>query len=87
MSIETVGVVGVGLMGSGIAQVCAGADYRVVVREVDRSRLDQGMKAIETFLAKGVERGKLTEERKKQVLSRIEPATELDALAEADVVI
>lgn len=87
MSIETVGVVGVGLMGSGIAQVAADASYRTLVLEVDRARLDEGMRAIESFLAKGVERGKLTEERKKEVLSRIEPKTELEALGEADLVI
>ena len=87
MKIETVGIVGVGLMGSGIAQVAADANYRTVVREVDRARLQKGMESIESFLKKGVERGKLTEARMKEILARIEPSTELSALAEADIVI
>ncbi|MGH9321304.1 MAG: 3-hydroxyacyl-CoA dehydrogenase family protein [Vicinamibacteria bacterium] len=87
MKIESIGVVGCGLMGSGIAQVAAGADLRTVVREVDDERLRQGMAAIDGFLEKGVERGKLTPERKKEILSRIEPTTRLEDLKSVDVVI
>ena len=60
MAIKTVGVVGCGLMGSGIAQVCAEAGYEVVVREVDDELLKKGLGKIEAFLAKGVEKGKVT---------------------------
>lgn len=87
MAFQTVGVVGVGLMGSGIAQVAADASYRTLVREVDEARLRKGMESIESFLKKGVERGKLSEERMKAILGRIEPNVELDALREADIVI
>ena len=60
MEIKTVGVVGCGLMGSGIAQVCAEAEYNVIVREVNEDLLKKGLGRIESFLAKGVEKGKLT---------------------------
>jgi len=87
MKIEKVGVVGCGLMGSGIAQVAAGSGLATVVIEVDEGRLRDGVARIESFLAKGVERGKLTPEQKKEILSRIEPTTRLDMLADVDVVI
>jgi len=64
MEIKTVGVVGCGLMGSGIAQICAEAGYSVIVREVNDALLKKGLAKIESFLAKGVEKGKLTPERK-----------------------
>lgn len=87
MKIERVGVVGCGLMGSGIAQVAAGAGLATVVREVSDERLAAGMAAIERFLTTGVERGKMTAERKAEILGRIEPTTDLSALAGVDVAI
>jgi len=59
MAIKVVGVVGCGLMGSGIAQVCAEAGYEVVVRDVSDELLEKGLGKIESFLSKGVERGRL----------------------------
>ena len=85
--IRTVGVVGCGLMGSGIAQVCAEAGYRVVVREVSEGLLEKGLGRIQAFLAKGVEKGKLTPERKAEVLGRLDGTTSLEALAACDIVI
>jgi 3-hydroxybutyryl-CoA dehydrogenase len=87
MKIERIGVVGCGLMGSGIAQVAAGAEFTTVVREVNEERLSLGMVSIERFLAAGVERGKLTPEGKREILSRIEPTTRLEDLSKSDVVI
>jgi 3-hydroxybutyryl-CoA dehydrogenase len=87
MKIEKVGVVGCGLMGSGIAQVSAGAGLTTVVIEVDERRLAEGVARIDSFLEKGVERGKLTPEQKKEILSRLEPTTRLERLADVDVVI
>jgi 3-hydroxybutyryl-CoA dehydrogenase len=87
MKIERIGVVGCGLMGSGIAQVAAGAEFATVVREVDEERLSLGMASIERFLDAGVERGKLTPDGKKEILSRIEPTTRLEDLSGSDVVI
>ncbi len=87
MKIEKVGVVGCGLMGSGIAQVAAGAGLSTVVVEVDQKRLDEGVARIDSFLSAGVERGKLTPAQKVELLSRIEPSTDLQKLADTDLVI
>ena len=74
-------------MGSGIAQVCAEAGYGVVVREVDEAALKKGLGKIESFLAKGVERGKVTAERKKEVMARLTGTTDLAKLSGCDFVI
>jgi 3-hydroxybutyryl-CoA dehydrogenase len=87
MAIKTVGVVGCGLMGSGIAQVCAEAGYGVVVREVDEGLLKKGLGKIESFLSKGVERGKVTPERKEEILARLTGTTDLAKLSGCDFVI
>ena len=60
--ISTVGVLGCGLMGSGIAQVCAQAGYRTIVREVDKAAVTAGLERIEAFLTEGVKRNKLSAE-------------------------
>jgi 3-hydroxybutyryl-CoA dehydrogenase len=87
MDIKTVGVVGCGLMGSGIAQVCAEAGYRVIVREVSDELVKKGLGKIDTFLSKGVEKGKVTAERRQEVLGRLEGTTSLEALGKCDIVI
>ena len=81
------GVVGCGLMGSGIAQVCAEAGYRTIVREVSAELVEKGLGKIEGFLKKGVEKGKLAPERMKEVVGRLEGTTDLAKLAECQVVI
>jgi 3-hydroxybutyryl-CoA dehydrogenase len=87
MDVKTVGVVGCGLMGSGIAQVCAEAGYNVIVREVSDELLKKGIGKIESFLARGVEKGKVTPERKAEVMRRLEGTTALEKLAGCDFVI
>ncbi len=87
MAIRSVGVVGCGLMGSGIAQVCAEAGHPVLVREVSDELLKKGLGRIESFLAKGVEKGKLTAERKAEVLGRLKGTTRLEDLRECDIVV
>ena len=87
MAIQTVGVVGCGLMGSGIAQVCAEAGYAVVVREVGDDFLKKGLARIDGFLQKGVDRGKVPAERKAEVMGRLRGTTDLGALAGCDIVI
>jgi 3-hydroxybutyryl-CoA dehydrogenase len=87
MSIKRVGVVGCGLMGSGIAQVSAEAGYDVTVREVSDALLEKGIGRIDAFLAKGVERGKVSPERRAEVLGRIRGTTTFEALGECDIVI
>jgi 3-hydroxybutyryl-CoA dehydrogenase len=87
MEIKKVGVLGCGLMGAGIAQVAAQAGYSTVVLEVSRELLDAGLKRIDTFLAGGVAKGKLTPEEKKATQARITGATEYKALRDSDLVI
>jgi 3-hydroxybutyryl-CoA dehydrogenase len=87
LKVETVGVVGCGLMGSGIAQVCAEAGYAVIVREVTDDLLKKGLGKIESFLRKGVLLGKLTPERMGEVFARLSGTTDLERLGGCDVVI
>jgi len=84
---KTVGVVGCGLMGSGIAQVSAQAGFTTWVREVDKPALDNGLGRIRKFLEDGVAKGKLTADVKDETLGRIKGTTELQDLATCDLVI
>jgi len=87
MTIEKVGVLGCGLMGSGIAEVCAKVGHPTVIREVDKGFLEQGMERIHRSLAKAVDKGKLEPEQRDAALSRISGTTDLEALADCDLVI
>ncbi len=87
MAIKTVGVVGCGLMGSGIAQVAAEAGHSVVVREVSDALVKKGLGKIDAFLQKGVDKGKVTAERKAEVMGRLKGTTRLDDLKACDIVI
>jgi len=87
MEIREVGVVGCGLMGSGIAQVAAMGGYPTVVREVTPELLGKGMSIIEKSLAKFVEKGTIAAEQRTQALARLKPTTELGDFAECDLVI
>lgn len=71
MEIKRVGVVGCGIMGSGITQVCAQSGYEVVVSDVNEERLKKGLASIDKTLAKSVEKGKLSQQSKESILSRI----------------
>jgi 3-hydroxybutyryl-CoA dehydrogenase len=85
--IKKVGVLGAGLMGSGIAEVCAKAGYTTVVREVGEELLAKGRKRIEGSLAKAVEKGKLDAAAHQQILGRVSYALDFDALSGCDLVI
>ncbi len=87
MAIKKVGVLGCGLMGSGIAQVSAQAGYDTVVVEVEQKFLDKGMSGIDKSLGKFVEKGKLTATDKDACLSRLKGSTSLKDLAECDIVV
>ena len=87
MTIKTVGVLGCGLMGSGIAQVAAAAGYRTVVREVNEGLLEKGLGRVRAFLDNGVAKGKVTAESRDQTLSRLSGTTTFEALAPCDLVI
>jgi 3-hydroxybutyryl-CoA dehydrogenase len=84
---KTVGVVGCGLMGSGIAQVCAEAGHDVIVREINEAALAKGTGSIDKFLGKSVEKGKMTAEKKAEIMGRLKGTTKLEDLAPCDVVI
>jgi len=85
--IKTVGVVGAGLMGSGIAQVVAQAGYSVSVREVEQRFLDKGLKSIDGQLQRAVEKGRMSAEEKANLLGRIRWTLSLDDLKGADLII
>lgn len=87
MQINRIMVVGAGQMGSGIAQVAAVAGLGVILTDISKEYVDRSVAQISKFLAKSVEKGKITEEAKAEALSRIEPTVSLDRAAEADLVI
>jgi 3-hydroxybutyryl-CoA dehydrogenase len=91
MEIRKVGVLGCGLMGSGIAQVSAAAGFEVAVLEAEQRFLDKGFKGIDASLAKFVERGPekggITAEQKQQTMSRLKGTTRREDLADCDLVI
>jgi len=87
MAIKTVGVLGCGLMGSGIAQVSAAAGYKTIVREVEESLVKKGIGKIEKFLAGGVEKGKVTPEEKDKTLANLSGTAKLEDLKGCDIVI
>jgi 3-hydroxybutyryl-CoA dehydrogenase len=87
MAIKTVGVLGCGLMGSGIAQVCAASGYRTIVREVEQKYLDKGLARIDKFLTDGVAKGKVTAEVKETTLGNLTGTTSFDDFKSCDLVI
>jgi 3-hydroxybutyryl-CoA dehydrogenase len=91
MEIKKVGVLGCGLMGSGIAQVAAMAGLETIVLEVEQKYLEKGFAGIEKSLSKFAERppekGGITEHKKKEILSRLKGTTKAAELADCDIVI
>ncbi|HEY6571727.1 MAG TPA: 3-hydroxybutyryl-CoA dehydrogenase [Candidatus Eisenbacteria bacterium] len=85
--VKTVGVVGCGLMGSGIVQVSAQAGLKTIVREADQAFLDKGLARIKKFLDDGVTKGKVTAEDRDKTLANISGTTKLEDLAGCDLVI
>jgi 3-hydroxybutyryl-CoA dehydrogenase len=74
-------------MGSGIAQVCAAAGYRTIVREVDQALLDRGLGRVGKFLSDGVEKGKVTPEARDKTLGHLSGTTKLEELTGCDLII
>jgi 3-hydroxybutyryl-CoA dehydrogenase len=87
MAIKKVGVVGCGLMGSGIAQVCATAGFETVVREVAPEVVEKGLKGIEKNLARLVEKATITEAQKGEIRGRLKGTTAIEDLKDCDLVI
>jgi 3-hydroxybutyryl-CoA dehydrogenase len=85
--IQKVGVLGCGLMGSGIAQVAAAAGYPTIVREVSDELFKKGMGRIEQSLGKFVEKGTLTPEQRSATIGRLKGTTRLEDLADCDIII
>ncbi len=87
MAMKTVGVLGCGLMGAGIAQVCASAGYKTIVCEVEETILGKGLGRIKKFLDDGVAKGKTTADARDKTLANLSGTTTFDALADADLII
>jgi 3-hydroxybutyryl-CoA dehydrogenase len=86
-SIKTIGVVGSGTMGNGIAHVCARAGYSVILFDVSREALERGLATISKNLDREVAKNKLTLSDKSESFSRIRPASEMQSLKDADFII
>jgi 3-hydroxybutyryl-CoA dehydrogenase len=87
MAIQKVGVVGCGLMGSGIAQVCAAAGFTTVVREVAPELVEKGLKGVEKNLARLVDKGTVTAALSGEIRGRLSGTTVMDDLQDCDLVI
>jgi len=87
MTIRKIGVVGAGTMGSGIVQVAAQIGCNVLMQDVADEFVQKGLDSIDKFLTKGIERGKVTEGQKKEVLGRIKGTTHIEELKDTDFII
>ena len=85
--VKKVGVIGCGIMGSGIVEVCAKAGAEVTFVEVDDERVEQGRSRIEKSLGKAVDRGKLPAEDRDDILGRVHGTTEVEEVGDSDLVI
>jgi 3-hydroxybutyryl-CoA dehydrogenase len=84
---QRVAVVGAGLMGSGIAQVAAQAGWKVVLRDITDDALSRGVDAISKSTARFVEKGRISTDDRDATLARVSTTTDLDAVADADIVV
>ena len=87
MEIKKIGVLGAGVMGNGITQVCAQSGYDVIIRDIKDEFVNRGIKNIENFLSKSVAKGKLSEDDKKKTLGRIKGTTKMEDLNDVDFII
>jgi len=87
MQIKTVGVLGCGLMGSGIAQVCAAAGYKTIVREVDDITLNRGLGRIRKFLDDGVAKEKVSADARDKTIGNLSGTTTFSGLGECDLIV
>ena len=87
LSVQTVAVIGSGIMGAGIAEVAASQGHPVLVYDIDAGAIARAIEGIRSRLASRVARGKLSAEASEKTLSRLTPVTDIQALAAADLVI
>jgi 3-hydroxybutyryl-CoA dehydrogenase len=87
MAIAKVGVVGCGLMGAGIAQVCAASGFSTIVREVSPELVDKGLKGIEKNLARLVEKGTISDSAKSEIRGRLTGTTVIEDLKDSDLIV
>jgi 3-hydroxybutyryl-CoA dehydrogenase len=87
MEIRKVGVIGAGTMGNGIAQLAAQIGCDVVMRDIENSFVDRGLKSIDKFLVKSVEKGKLAADEKTKIMARIKGTTNMADLKDVDFVV
>ncbi len=87
MNVKKIGIIGAGQMGHGIALVSAQAGFTVVLRDIKEDYVEKGKQRIEKFLGKSVEKGKMKETDKKEILSRISTTTKLTDLKDMDIII
>ena len=87
MEIKTVGVLGCGLMGAGIAQVAAASGFKTIVREVNQGALDKGMARIKRFLDDGVSKAKVTTEQRDTTLTNLTGTTQFAAMKDCDLIV
>jgi 3-hydroxybutyryl-CoA dehydrogenase len=87
MEIKTIGVLGAGTMGNGIAQVAAQAGFNVIMRDIEDRFVQGGIKNIDKFLAKSVEKGKMTADQKNAVMGRIKGTTKLEDMKACDFIV
>jgi 3-hydroxybutyryl-CoA dehydrogenase len=87
MKIESIGIIGAGTMGNGIAHVCAKNGYKVVLVEVEQRFLDRGLATIQKNMAREVEKAKLTAAERDAALARITPTLSKEALASCQLVV
>ncbi|MGD0662492.1 MAG: 3-hydroxyacyl-CoA dehydrogenase family protein [Syntrophorhabdales bacterium] len=87
MVIKTIGVVGAGTMGNGIAQVAAAAGYNVIMSDIEDRFVQNGIKNVDKFLAKSVEKGKMGADEKNAIMGRIKGTTKIEDMKDADVVV
>jgi 3-hydroxybutyryl-CoA dehydrogenase len=87
MKIKKIGVIGAGTMGNGIAQVASQAGYEVVMRDIEEGFVKKGLGAITKNLQRSVDKERITEQQKEEILSRIKGTTDMGEMKNVDLII
>ena len=87
MQIKTIGVVGAGTMGNGIAQVFAASDFDVILQDISQEQLDKGVATISNSLDRLIKKERITEQDKQKTLSKITTNVSLDAFSDTDLIV